>query len=197
MAVFDFFKEKIKSYADTAAKSAVSEINESLAEAGGRLRLVINESLVETSERLRRIETKQKETSIQLEEIDELLQRNDKNSLLEALITLTDTIGDFYFFAVADMSSPLFEQAQMMWNSAKSAAETAGLEVIIASNEPVNFNLHAIENAEQNADMPNGYVVKTLKCGYIYQNEIVRRAVVTVNRNDALDNNIIIFREGI
>jgi molecular chaperone GrpE (heat shock protein) len=185
------------SYADTAAQNAVSEINESLTETAGRLHGEINESLAETNERLRRLETKQKETSIQLEEIDELLQGNDKSSLIEALITLTDTIGDFYFFAAADMSSPLFEQAQMMWNAAKNAAETAGLEVIIASNEPVNFHLHAIENAEQNADMPNGYVVKTLKCGYIYQNEIVRRAVVTVNRNDTPDNNIIIFREGI
>ena len=181
MAFFDFFRKELKYYADEAAQSVVSDINEGLEEISGRLY---------------KIETKQKETSIQLEELDDLLQNGgNKAALVDALISLIDTIGDFYFFADAD--SPLFEQARMMWNNARNAAKSAGLEVIIADNEPVNFFLHTIESAEQNFDMPNGYVVKTLKCGYIYQNEIVRRAVVTVNKINALNNDIFIFKDGI
>ncbi|MDR2924078.1 MAG: nucleotide exchange factor GrpE, partial [Treponema sp.] len=92
--------------------------------------------------------------------------------------------------------SPLFEQARMMWNTAKNAAKSAGIEIIIAANEPVNFYLHSIESAEQNFDLPNGYVIKTLKCGYIYQNEIIRRAVVMVNKIETPNNNFI-FKDSI
>lgn len=182
MAFLDFLRKELKYYTETAAQNVVSGINESLAE---------------LDERLYKIETKQKETSLQLEEIDEFLQDNgNKNALIDALITLIDIIGDFYFFAVADAQSPLFEQAQMMWNTAKNAAKSAGLEVITAANEPVNFYLHSIESAESNFDMPNGYVIKTLKCGYIYQNEIIRRAVVMVNKIETPNNNFI-FKDGI
>jgi molecular chaperone GrpE (heat shock protein) len=184
MAFLDFFRKELKYYADEAAQNAVFSINESF-----------NERLAEISGQLCKIETKQKETSIQLEDLDELLQDGgNKAALIDALIALVDTIGDFYFFAHED--SPLSEQARMMWNTAKNAAKSAGLEVIVAANEPVNFYLHAIESAEQNFDMPNGYVIKTLKCGYIYQNEIIRRAVVTVNKIETPNNNFI-FKDGI
>jgi molecular chaperone GrpE (heat shock protein) len=182
MAFFDFFWKKIKYYTDISAKNAVSGITEYLAE---------------TNERLRRIETKQKETSIQLEEIDNFLQDGGNETVLvDALVELADTIGDFYFFANPDQSSPLFEQASMMWNSAISALEAVGLDIIDAGNEPFDFRLHSAEGVEQNMDIPNGYVIKTLRFGYIYKNEVVRRAAVVINKiekieeNDKTDNEI-------
>jgi molecular chaperone GrpE (heat shock protein) len=173
MAFFDSFWRKVKYYTDTSAQNAVSGINEALAE---------------TNERLRRIETRQKETSIQLEEIDELLQNSDnETAFVDALIALADTIGDFYFFTAADQSSPLFEQAQMMWNRARSAVEAVGLEIIDASDEPFDFRLHSAEGAEQNPDIPNGYVIKTMKSGYIYQEKVIRRAAVIINKIEKVD----------
>jgi len=180
MAIFDFFWEKLKYYTDASAQNAVSGINECLAE---------------TSERLRKIETRQKETSIQLEEIDDFLQNSgNETALVDSLIALADTIGDFYFFAAEDRDSPLFEQAQMMRNRAKNAVEAVGLEIIDAGDEPFDFRLHSAEGAEQDIDMPNGYVIKTLKFGYMYQDKIIRRAAVIINKiekseiNDNTDN---------
>jgi len=175
MAFFDFFWEKVKYYTDTSAQNAVSGINEYLAE---------------TSERLRRIETRQKEINIQLEEIDDFLQAGgNETALVDALIALADTIGDFYFFAAADQNPPLFEQAQMMRNRAISAVEAVGLEIIDAGNEPFDFRLHSAESVEQNMEMPNGYVIKTLKFGYIYQDKVIRRAAVVINKIEGNENN--------
>jgi len=168
MAFFNSFWRKAERIADSSAQNAVSGINEHFAEIG---------------ERLRRIETKQKETSIQLEEIDDFLQTGgNESTLVEALTALVDTIGDFYYFAAADVDSPLFDQAQLMWNAAKTAAATAGLEVISAGSEPFDFRLHSVESTEQDNTMPNGYVIRTLKCGYIYKGEIVRHAAVVANK---------------
>ena len=179
MAFFDFFWKKVKYYTDTSAQNAVSGINEYLAE---------------TSERLRRIETRQKETIIQLEEIDDFLQNNgNETTLIDALIALADTIGDFYFFAASDQNSPLFEQASMMWNRAKSAVEAVGLDIIEAENEPFDFRLHSAESAEQNMEIPNGYVIKTLKFGYIYQDKVIRRAAVVINKIERTETPNIIY----
>ena len=182
MAFFDFFWKKLKQYTDASAQNAVSAVDERLQEISGRLY---------------RIEIKQKETNIQLEGIDEFLQSGGAETVLvDALIALTDTIGDFYLFTAADPDSPLYEQAQMMWNTAKSAVEAAGLEIIDAANVVFDFRLHSAEGTEQNIDIPNGYVIKTLKPGYIYKNEVIRRAAVIVNKIEKIEktdtpNNII------
>ncbi|MCL2270681.1 MAG: nucleotide exchange factor GrpE [Treponema sp.] len=166
MALLDFFQKKEKH----GTRSSDPEIIERLTEIG---------------ERLYRIEAKQKETSIQLEGIDDLLQDDGgKAAFIDAMIMLADTIGDFYYFAAADGFSPLSEQARMMWNAAINAAGTAGLEIIDSGNEPFDFRLHSVNSTECNDSLPNGHVIKTLKCGFKYKEEIIRRAAVVVNKID-------------
>jgi len=98
------------------------------------------------------------------------MQSNGGTALLvDTLITLVDIIGDFYYFAAADPFSPLFDQAQMMKNAAKNALETAGLLIIDSANEPFDFRLHSVETTGEDNGIPNGYVIRTLKCGYIYK----------------------------
>ena len=168
MAFFNFFGKKTKQSIDTTAQNFNPGIDERLAE---------------INERLRKIENRQKETSLQLEEIDEFLQGGgNEPALVEAVIELSDIVGDFYYFAAAEADSPLLEQARMMLNAAKNAAEAAGLEIIEAGDESFDFRLHSAESTEQEDDMPNGHVIKTLKCGYIYRDKIIRRAVVVVNK---------------
>jgi len=174
MHFFNFFGRKTQ---HNAAAENIAGIYGHLAE--------INGHFEEISRRLYKIETKQKETSLQLEDIDDFIQNGGRETaLIDTLISLADTIYDFYYYAGTDEDSPLSEQARMMWNSAKTAAESAGLEIIDAGSEPFDFNFHSAENTEQDCYLPNGYVIKTLKCGYIYKDEVVRRASVIVNKID-------------
>ena len=175
MAFLDFFWKKAKNLADTSVQETVFGMSGPLAE--------ISYRLAEQGDFLRRIETRQKETSLQLEELDDFLQNSGANSLLvDALIALIDIIEDFYYFAATDPFSPLFDQAKMMKNAAVNAAETAGLAIIDSANEPFDFRLHSAETTGEDNDIPNGYVIKTLKCGYIYKEEIIRRAAVVINK---------------
>jgi molecular chaperone GrpE (heat shock protein) len=182
MAFFDLFRQKTRYSAEEIAKGITAGINEYLAE--------INARLSEQGERLRKIETKQKETGLQLEEIDGFLQNSgNETSLLDALISLADIIYDFYYFAGTDPLSPLFEQARMMWNTTKNAAQSAGLVIIDSGNEPFDFRLHSVESTEHDDCLPEGYVTKTLKCGYIYKDEITRRALVIINKKTGTMDN--------
>jgi molecular chaperone GrpE (heat shock protein) len=173
MAFLSFFRKK-QHFAEIGINTHLAEISNRLSE---------------QNERLRKIENGQKETYLQLEGIDDFLQSNGgKTVLVDAVISLVDIIGDFYHFAAADSNSPLFEQAQMMNNAAKNAVETAGLSIINVCNEPFDFRLHTVHSTEQDNDIQNGYVIKTLKCGYIYNDEIIRRAVVIINKIDITNN---------
>jgi molecular chaperone GrpE (heat shock protein) len=170
-----FFKTFAKKFADIAAQN--SRIEEHLAGMA-----VQN---LEINERLRRIETRQKETNLQIEEIDNYLQNdNDETVFIESLIALADIIEDFYYFAAEDKDSPLFEQAQMMWNAAKNKAETAGLSIIDADCEPFDFNIHSINGTIWDDSLPAGYVMQTLKCGYIFKDEVIRHAAVIINKQE-------------
>ena len=141
----------------------------------------------EINERLRKIEIKQKETSLQIEEMDSNFHSDGNESVfIDALITLADIIEDFYYYALEDKDSPLFEQAQMMWNTAKNKAETTGLTIIEAAGEPFDFNIHSIKGTTSDDSQPAGYVIKTIKCGYIFKNEVLRQAAVIVNKQEVI-----------
>ena len=172
MAIFKFLKNSAKHIADITAQNVDDRMSG---------------HLTEINERLRKIEIRQKETSLQIEEIDNHLQSgSDEAVFISALIALADIIEDFYYFAAEDQDSPLFEQAQMMWNAAKNNAETAGLTIIETAGEPFDFNIHSIEDTEWDESLPAGYVIKTLKCGFFFKDEVIRHAAVIVNKQEIL-----------
>jgi len=136
---------------------------------------------------LRKIDRRQKETVLQLEEINELLQDNKTggNILADTVIDVADRVEEFYRFTVEDGNVQLSEQAQMMWNAVCKSLVSAGFKIIGNANqpEPFNFQCHSAEGIVCDNNVPNEYVLKTLKCGYIYEGEIIRRASVIVNKN--------------
>ena len=194
MAIFNFLENLAKRLANIIAQDLDDRMNGHLAEINDRMGEHIteinermSEHLSEINDRLRRIETKQKETSLQIEEIDNHLQSDgDETVFISALIALSDIIEDFYYFAAEDENSPLFEQAQMMWNAAKNKAETAGLTLIDSADEPFDFNIHSIKGTAYDESLPTGYVIKTLKCGYIFKDELIRHAAVIVNKQEVI-----------
>jgi molecular chaperone GrpE (heat shock protein) len=172
MPVFNFFKKSLKHHVNTISQNIDD---------------LMSKHLTEINERLRRIEIKQKETSLQIDEIDNYLQIDDiKTVFINALIALADIIEDFCKYAAEDIESPLFEQAQMMWNAARNKVETAGLTIIDTAAVPFDFNIHSIKGTAYDDSLPAGYVIKILKCGYIFKDEVIRRAAVIANKNEEI-----------
>ena len=130
--------------------------------------------------RLDKIENRQKETSLQLEDLDSLLQEESREGLPEALMALIEIIYDFYQFA--DSDSPLYEQARMMFNKAVKSAKVVNLEVIADEGTVFDFRLHTAQGTESVPDLPDGCIIRTLQCGFMYRDKILRRAVVIINK---------------
>ena len=151
----------------------------------GKNSTIINGSLQEL-QRLETIENaiaainnKQKEMVLQLDEIDAALN-DGSDELIATTMAVSDNIFDFYCCVKNDMD--LFSQAKMMWENTKKNLSAAKIAVIEPAGETYNDNLHTAYGVVSDSGMPHGYVSQTLKCGYIHNNKIVRRATVLVNR---------------
>ena len=142
-----------------------------------------DENFAEISGRLRKIENAQKEMSLQLDALDALLQDDDEHALAGALIEMCSNIENFYRFTAENPDSPLYGQARMMWDAAKNAAEPVGLEFIDDERVPFDFRRHSAEITGNDALLPNGYIIKILKCGYAYKGKVIRRALAVVNKS--------------
>jgi molecular chaperone GrpE (heat shock protein) len=136
-------------------------------------------------EALGKMDKQQKEISLQLEEIDVFLQDGgDESALVAAIMAIFDVIYDFYYFAVQSADPPLAAQAAIMHDSALTSLGKVGVSVITPSGVAFDFNQHTAVETAQNEDIPFGYVLKTLKCGYVRDSKILRRAAVVVNKKE-------------
>ena len=135
---------------------------------------------------LKKVELRQKEVILQMDSLSESLTEDESaenDMLIETIIEILDIIEDFYRFALASSDSPYAGQALMMWQNAQSSAKTNGLEVIDKEGEPFDFRKHSAEGTDSSGSVPVGCVVKTLKCGYEYKGNVLRRASVIVSKN--------------
>jgi molecular chaperone GrpE (heat shock protein) len=134
---------------------------------------------------MRKLERHQKEASIQLDEINELLNNGgDTALLLDSLIGLADLIENFYLFASEDRESPLFGQGELMWKAARKKLDAAGLKIINGEGMPLDSRLHSPVRTDFDESLPNGHVIGTLASGYTRDGEVIRRASVIVNKKD-------------
>jgi len=143
----------------------------------------MNHYMQQMAQALHKVETRQKETILQLDEISDRLQDdNDEHALAMALISAIDIIEDFYRLTIDDPH--LSAQSQMMWSAAMKAATAGGLEAIDNQGQLPDVKRHSIESTAYDPTMPNGVIIKTLKCGYLYKNEVLRTAAILLNRKE-------------
>ncbi|MCL2087621.1 MAG: hypothetical protein FWH05_08540 [Oscillospiraceae bacterium] len=131
---------------------------------------------------MKKIENRQKEFTVQLETIDDFM--NGENAVyetqlkaqLEMLISLADSVEDFY--RISSESAP----SVSLWEIIKKKLRAGGIVPIDDVGVAVDFTRHKIEAVAQDETLPNGYVAKILKCGYIYKGAVYRKAIVVANK---------------
>lgn len=138
--------------------------------------------LSEIRESIVKLDKKQTETAINIEEIQFLLEetRSGQADILNALISVIDYFDDFYSFAEKDTASPLFRQAEMMLNGIVKKTSKIGLTRIRDTYTEFDHAFNSVEFAEENSGFSDGHITKTLRCGYVYNGEVIRKSKVVV-----------------
>ena len=170
MAIFDFFRRKPNRAGSPLAAFGIK----------------ITKQLAELNNIVRKIEKTQRETVLQLEEIDAAINVGADKTII-SIIDIADIIYDFYYFARND--DMLKSHAQMMWNNAKKSLLRAGIDILEPTGEQFNHNLHEVHDTIADSNIPHGSITATLKCGYIHEPTILRRATVVVNKHTQEEQN--------
>ena len=125
------------------------------------------------------MDKRQKEMVIQLEELDSLMNE-DTAKVSKSFLTLSDIIYDFYCYSKKD--EHVSDQAHMMWQNAVSTLKKSDIEVVQPTGDVFNYHLHIAHSVTNDPEIPNEHVSETLKCGYVSNDTILRRATVMVNK---------------
>ncbi|MDR1904789.1 MAG: nucleotide exchange factor GrpE [Treponema sp.] len=138
---------------------------------------------------------KQTDVSLQIEEIYDLVKEQDTRVLQEALnaektranrlafaaISLCDLLEDFYAYARRSGSEELMHQAGLLWKNSGGIAAGCGILRFGEEGQFLNPQYHTVK-ASVESPLPREQVVLVLQSGYMYQNDLVRKAAVVVSR---------------
>jgi molecular chaperone GrpE (heat shock protein) len=170
-----------------------TELNKLLSREPGSLPDYEFAGLVADRELVAELSKKQDDTSLQIEEIYDLVKeqgflretaaaeklRADRLAL--AAVGLADLLEDFCAYAGQSGSGELGHQAKLLWEKAGGILADCGISRFGEEGQPLNPQIHRVE-ASAESPLPREQVVRVLQSGYLYQNRLIRKAAVVVSR---------------
>ena len=144
-------------------------------------------------ELLAELNKKQSDTSLQIEEIYDLVkeqaflgetaaaEKARADRLVSAAIALADLLEDFCAYAGQSGSGELKHEADLLWEKAGGVLSGCGVLRLGEEGQPLNPRIHRVEASAESA-FPREQVVRVLQSGYQYQNTLIRKAAVVVSR---------------
>jgi molecular chaperone GrpE len=111
----------------------------------------------------------------------------DGNKIVEEgkrgmMLPLLDIIDDMEkaLKCVSDKEQPIVKGVQIIYQKLLAMLETFGVLPFVSVGTPFNHNLHeAVATAKHKGSKP-GTVIDELRCGYLWNNELLRPAQVRV-----------------
>jgi molecular chaperone GrpE (heat shock protein) len=136
---------------------------------------------------------KQTGTSLQIEEIYDMVKEQDSlrekadaeklraDQLVLAAVGLSDLLEDFCAYARRSGSEALRGQARLLWEKAGGILSGCGILRFGAEGQTLNPQLHTVK-AGAESPFPREQVAELLQSGYAYRNSVIRKAAVVVSR---------------
>ncbi len=111
----------------------------------------------------------------------------ERLSLVQGLISTLDQLEHIYRYALKNEQGNWFEQLQLVWSNTSVNLLPLGLIRIEGENTLFDARLHAAVQVKEEINIQNGMILEVLRCGYMYQNQVLRKAHVVVNKNNRGD----------
>ena len=144
-------------------------------------------------ELLAELNRKQDDTSLQIEEIYDLVKeqgflretagahKDRADRLALAAMGLADLLEDFCVYAGQSGSEELEHQAKLLREKAGGILADCGIARLGEEGQALNPQIHRVE-ASAESPFAREQVVRVLQSGYRYQNTLIRKAAVVVSR---------------
>lgn len=113
----------------------------------------------------------------------------ENKTLIETLMEVADLFEDIYVYSRKSSSEALREQMNLQWNNLEQVLLTCGLKRFGKKEDVFNSRLHIPKETKENKDINQIQILDVIKSGYIYKEEIIRKAEVVVNGIETSVNN--------
>jgi len=143
---------------------------------------------------LKRIAKELNHTNIQLEEENEKdkdiseLKKNilafeeEKLSLVQSLVDTLDQLEDIYRYSLKNEHSSWSKQMQLLWKSTSANLLMHGIARIEGENPLFDARIHSAVEVKEDKNFLDGTILEVLRCGYMYQSRLLRKAQVIANK---------------
>ncbi|MDR2661702.1 MAG: nucleotide exchange factor GrpE [Treponema sp.] len=171
-----------------------AELNKLLSRETGELpRCELTELASAGRELLAELTRKQAGTSLQIEEIYDLVkdqgllretaaaERARADHLVLAAVGLSDLLEDFCAYARRSGSGELQDQAELLWKNAGEILLDRGIIRFGEKGQALDPGIHTVK-AGVESSLPRERVVEVLQSGYAYRNKLLRKAAVVLSR---------------
>jgi molecular chaperone GrpE (heat shock protein) len=171
-----------------------AELNKLLSrETGGFPEYEFTELAAAGRELLADLNKKQTDTSLQIEEIYDLVKEQGllretvmeekarADQLVMAAIGLADLLEDFCAYAGQSGNEALKDQAKLLWENAGGILLNCGILCFGEEGQTLDPRIHTVK-ASADSSLPQEQVVRVLQSGYVYKNTVIRKAAVVVSR---------------
>lgn len=108
----------------------------------------------------------------------------EKLSLIEELVAALDQLEDIYRYASKNENNSWFEPLRHMWERSSANLLSRGIIRIEGEQALFDSRIHAALQVKEEENLPDGTILEVLRCGYIYQSNVLRKAQVIVNKTD-------------
>ncbi|MBS4031208.1 MAG: nucleotide exchange factor GrpE [Clostridiales bacterium] len=107
-----------------------------------------------------------------------------KLSLVQGLVAVLDQLENIYRYALKNERGSWSEQVQFLWSDTSAILLQQGIVRVEGENTLFDSRLHSAVQVKEGSNIPNGLILEVLRCGYMYQSRLIRKAQVIVNKND-------------
>ena len=127
----------------------------------------------------------EKEKEKQITELRNTIAATEEErlSLVQGLISMLDQLEHIYRYALKNEQGNWSEQLQLVWSNTSANLLPLGLIRIEGENTLFDARLHAAVQVKEEINLQNGMILEVLRCGYMYQTNVLRKAHVVVNKN--------------
>jgi len=106
----------------------------------------------------------------------------EKLLLVQGLVATLDQLEDIYRYSLNNERDNWFEQIQLLWKNTSVNLLLRGITRIEGENTLFDSQIHSAVQIKEDKNIPNGVILEVLRCGYMYQSRLFRKAQVVVNK---------------
>jgi molecular chaperone GrpE (heat shock protein) len=160
-----------------------------------------NDYIFNINKDLHRIGKEQNNLSIQIDDIHESIENlnelndlkkeftvnkkqyeNEKSKIINNILEILDEIENFKHYSNKNLDSKLNEQINIMWNRLESTINKIGLIRIDNKSEIFSNDINIAKKILTDNSKNNNEIIETLNSGYIFENQIIKKSNVVVNK---------------